>query len=686
MKESLAAHTDPGRPGVLSGISILRLGTSVAGDFLCTILSEAGAAVELITDGKAAGRPARVVINDLGRGTPVPDGCEFQSLAAGHPDLIYCSLVSFPDGGPKGLPELVDEPILAVLGINRPAGGAPESEQLPIPSLYGAQLAAIYIVCALMPRNDWGQARHIEVPLFSAALNILGRQLVAPEHPRLKDPLVANHMLPIFALRKCADGRYVQPQGRYPNLARILFQAAGRGEWAEDAANGLEKLPDRASVDMWNRRMNEMFLARPAAEWEQIINEAKGACTMCRTFEEWLAEEHPHRSGIFVPAGADGSYLVGPPFNLAPGPGIDSSNGPPPIPGRSGARPLAGITVIDFCIIIAGPTAGRVLADLGADVIKIDAPDRVVNPILWMDVNRGKRSLVLDMAAPEGQAVAATLVARADVVLENFRKGKLARFGLTYEDVTKSNPGVVYTSTNLFDQDGPWAERPGWDHNAQAATGMQWARRHEGAPRHMPLPVNDYATGLFAALATVLGLLNRQWFGKGARASASLARSATFLQRAHYSAGPPGQPDRLDCQTVLCADGWVSVYLLPGQSGPSDELLDEAQERPAALLCAALTSHGFHAAVESSPAELAREPWLDDAGLRVQWTHPEYGLLSQAVPRGTVDGFDLSPPRPAPAPGADGAGVLAEVGLGDRFPHFAEKGIVRTFSLLHSES
>jgi crotonobetainyl-CoA:carnitine CoA-transferase CaiB-like acyl-CoA transferase len=669
---------------VLAGLSVLRLGKSLAGDLLCTILSDAGATILSRADGATLGTESpRVMINDLGRGAPVPDGMDFQSISADRPELVYCSLVSFPANGPKGLPELEDDPILAALGINRPTGGAPEQETLRIPSLYGAQLAAIYIACALMPRNDRGRAQFIEVPLFSAALNILGRQLIAFDDPRLKDPLVANHMLPIFAIRRCADGRYVQPHGRYPNLARTLFRAAGRPQWAEDAANGLENLPDRATVDMWNRRMDEMFLERPAAEWEQIINEANGSCTMCRTHEEWLAEEHPHRSRIFLPAPGERGYRVGPPFIIDPAPQVTDTASPLPAATArpDGARPLEGIRVLDFCIIIAGPTAGRILADLGADVIKIDAPDRVVNPVLWMDVNRGKRSVVLNLASSEGQAIAGRLAQGADVILENFRKGKLATFGLGYADLAKRNPGIVYTSMNLFDQNGPWAQRPGWDHNAQAATGMQLARSRNGAPRHMPLPVNDYGTGLFGALGTVLALLDRERYGRGARVSASLARTASFLQQAHYTGEHARWGSALHLHTFACADGWVTVYLERGQQPPSGEGLDRSTESPAASVLAALVQRGFRAAIESSPAQLAGDPWLDEAGLRVRWTHPQYGPFMQAAPHGTMDGFDLSPRHPAPSPGADNEGVIAELGQGARFREFEDTGVAQTFPL-----
>lgn len=656
-------------PRVLAGLRCLRLGSSLAGDFLCAILADAGATIDGHGPAIQATGEARVIINDLGRGAAAPAGLDFAALEAAGRDVIYCALVSFPENGPRGLPELQDDPILAVLGLNRANGGEPVPEPLRVPSLYGAQMAAIYIACALLPRNAAPGARYIEVPLAAIALNVLGRLLVRFDDACLTDPLTVHHLLPISVPRKCADGAYIQPHGMFPHFVRILFQVAGHPEWAEEAARGLFNLPDAASVAMWNQRMDEMFHKRPASEWEQVINAARGACTRCRTYEEWLAEDHPNQSGIF--AKGTPANRVGAGFTIR----AALRRGPARAdPAFDATRPLYGVRVVDFCIIIAGPTVGRILADLGADVVKIDAPNRVPNPYLWMDTNRGKRSLVLDLRRAEARDIAVALAARADVLIENFRKDKLARFGLGHDDVATVNPDVIYASTNAFDQDGPWAGRAGWEHNAQAATGMQWGRARDGVPRHVPVPVNDYATGLFGALGIVLALLWREWGGGGARVTASLARSATFLQRAHY-VGEAAVPAR---HTIACADGWVSVYPRPGQDRAA---LPVASECPAATTLANLLADGCDAVIESSPAEFGVQPWLGESGLRVHWEHPAFGPMSQTVCAGTMRGLTLSPRHPAPAPGADNRAVLAEIGLASRLDDLVACGAVGSFPL-----
>lgn len=664
---------------VLKGFSVLRLGRAPAGDFLCQILADAGAKVTAVDDAGTSGTPD-IVINDLGRGVAIPAGFGFAEMARTNPDLVYCSLVSFPENGPAGLPELEDAPVLATMGLNRLDGGVPSAEPLRIPSFYGALVAAIYITCGLMPRNRAKGPIFIEVPLFAAAMNILGRKMIRFENSRLQDPQSVNLMLPISKIRKCADGRYLQPQGRYPNLARILFQAAGHPEWADAAADGLEYLADRAEMDMWNRRMDAMFLARPAAEWEQIINDAGGASTLVRSHEEWAAQEQPWRSGILRKR-TGGEVEVGPGCLIEEGPMappamVDAPEADP----NTLRRPLAGIRVLDFTIIIAGPSMGRILADLGADVIRVDAPDRVVNPVLWMEVNRGKRSLVLDLDAPEARSIARRLAQRSDVILENFRRGKLDPLGLGYQDVIKENPGIVYTSGNLFDQTGPWADRPGWDHNAQAATGMSWSRAGDGVPRCLQLPVNDYGTGLFGALGTLLGLLHRERSGRGSRVAVSLARSASILQQGELAGASPIRPSAIRARTVACRGGWVTAYLRPGQELPASAIKDAGTLDPASLRDR-LSGLGFPAAVENTVSELRQSTLLDETGLRHSWNHPDFGRLFGTVPRGDMPGFLLSPRDCAPSPGQDNLDILSEIGLAAELPSYQAAGIVGSFPL-----
>lgn len=217
--------------------------------------------------------------------------------------------------------------------------------------------------------------------------------------------------------------------------------------------------------------------------------------------------------------------------------------------------PLHGITVLDLCIVLAGPTCGRTLAQYGAHVIKVDPENRPPQVTPWIDVGRGKQSIVLDLTKPGGLNAFLTLVESADVVIEGFRKGVADKLGIGYNSLKELNPRLVYGSVNCFGQEGPWQLRPGFEQNAQAATGIQLrnggikSSYEEGRPRPATFTLNDYGTGISAAYAVMLALLERETTGKGQKIEAALSHtSATItgpyhvdypgLQRGHI--GGPG--------------------------------------------------------------------------------------------------------------------------------------------------
>src|SRR2546429_386946 len=234
---------------------------------------------------------------------------------------------------------------------------------------------------------------------------------------------------------------------------------------------------------------------------------------------------------------------------------------------------LDGVWVIDFGQSIAGPLTAMLLADQGADVIRVDPPG---GPI-WdtpanashNDVNRGKRSLLLDLKSTEGREVVWRRLASADVVAQNYRAGKLARLGLSYEAVRQRKPDIIYASLNAFGHVGPWAERPGHEQFAQAATGMQCRFGGDGPPLLQPNPINDYGTGFMGAYAVALALLQRQRTGEGQHVDTALAYTAMFHQSpimqvyAGERWGEPSGPDRLGPAPLHRAyrarDGWFFI-------------------------------------------------------------------------------------------------------------------------------
>jgi crotonobetainyl-CoA:carnitine CoA-transferase CaiB-like acyl-CoA transferase len=192
--------------------------------------------------------------------------------------------------------------------------------------------------------------------------------------------------------------------------------------------------------------------------------------------------------------------------------------------------PLAGLRVFDLTRVLAGPTCVQMLADLGAEVIKIEKPGSgddtrgFAPPYLpgsresayFAGVNRNKLSVTLDIAQPEGQAIALRLLATCDILAENFKAGGLARYGLGYEQVRKANPGLIYCSITGFGQTGPYAARPGYDSLVQAMGGvMSLTGEPDGMPQKVGVPVADLFAGLYGCIGILAALRHRERTGEG---------------------------------------------------------------------------------------------------------------------------------------------------------------------------
>ncbi|MBB3587377.1 CaiB/BaiF CoA-transferase family protein [Sphingomonas sp. BK481] len=206
--------------------------------------------------------------------------------------------------------------------------------------------------------------------------------------------------------------------------------------------------------------------------------------------------------------------------------------------------PLAGLKVVELARILAGPWAGQVLADLGADVTKvespagddtrtwgppfIDNPDGTSDAAYFHAANRGKRSVVADFTTPEGRAAVRALIADADVVIENFKVGGLARYGLDYPTLAAINPRLVYCSITGFGQDGPYAPRAGYDFIVQGMSGiMDLTGEPDGAPQKIGVAFADIMTGLYSVIAIQAALAMRERTGRGQQIDMALLDTMT---------------------------------------------------------------------------------------------------------------------------------------------------------------
>jgi crotonobetainyl-CoA:carnitine CoA-transferase CaiB-like acyl-CoA transferase len=236
---------------------------------------------------------------------------------------------------------------------------------------------------------------------------------------------------------------------------------------------------------------------------------------------------------------------------------------------------LAGLRILELTQVMAGPFCGQVLADMGADVVKIEPPGgdstrEALGAGAFLAVNRNKRSLVLDLKSPEHQAVLHRLVADADVLLENYRPGVAARLGADWETLSSINPRLIYASVSGFGQTGPYAQRPGYDLIAQGLSGvMSVTGEPDGDPVKCGVPIGDLSAGLFCAVAILSAVVARERTGRGQRIDTSLFEGALALSiwetAELWGSGrvpqPLGSGHRLlaPYQALRTADGHITV-------------------------------------------------------------------------------------------------------------------------------
>ncbi|MBT9475399.1 CaiB/BaiF CoA-transferase family protein [Polaromonas sp.] len=232
-----------------------------------------------------------------------------------------------------------------------------------------------------------------------------------------------------------------------------------------------------------------------------------------------------------------------------------------PLPTPTGL-PLEGVRVIEFTHMVMGPTCGMILADLGAEVIKIEPPggDKTRNlPGLgigfFRSFNRNKKSVVLDITTPEGQETAKALIAQCDVLLENFRPGLMAKLGLDYDSLKTDNPRLIYVSHKGF-LPGPYEKRLALDEVVQMMGGLSYMTGPEGRPLRAGTSVNDIMGGMFGAIGVLAALRERDKAGKGQEIQSALFENCVFLSAQHmqqYSMTgepPPPMPSRVSAWSV----------------------------------------------------------------------------------------------------------------------------------------
>ena len=248
-------------------------------------------------------------------------------------------------------------------------------------------------------------------------------------------------------------------------------------------------------------------------------------------------------------------------------------------------NPLSGVKVVELARILAGPWAGQTLADLGAEVIKVEAPEgddtrRWGPPFVDRDgdraaayfhaTNRGKKSVTADFRKPEDQDFVRDLIRDADILIENFKQGGLAKYGLDYASLAAINPRLIYCSITGFGQDGPYAHRAGYDYIIQGMSGLMSVTGEPGGqPQKVGVAVTDIFTGVYATAAILAALHQRASTGKGQHIDMALFDVATAImanQAMNYLASGTApmrmgnaHPNIVPYSVFDCADGWIII-------------------------------------------------------------------------------------------------------------------------------
>ena len=387
--------------------------------------------------------------------------------------------------------------------------------------------------------------------------------------------------------------------------------------------------------------------------------------------------------------------------------------------------PLAGLRVLELARILAGPWAGQILADLGADVIKVErkgmgddtrgwgppfvegADGSHLGAAYFHATNRGKRSIELDFESEDGRRIVKKLAARSDVLIENFKVGGLAKFGLDYASLSKDNPRLIYCSVTGFGQTGPYAARAGYDLMAQGIGGiMDLTGTSDGEPQRAGVPVADIFTGIYSVVGILAALIERGRSGRGCQVDTALVDSQVGVlanQALNYlvSGKVPkrignAHPNIVPYQVFPVADGHVIIATgndsqfakLCGVLGEPDisgepsyrANSDRLQHReeliarlstltrrwPGAELLAKLESVQVPAGPINPLDQVFADPQVVHRGMRID--PPSAAAKTGTIPGVrtpiVIGGRPMAAERPSPRLGEHTAEVLREIGEG----------------------
>jgi CoA-transferase family III len=429
-----------------------------------------------------------------------------------------------PDGPGAPLPAGLE-----VLWVSGAPGHLPS--RLPVEDMAVACAGAALLAAAALHAQRGGDCGSRGSPTARLDLGHVAAAFRSEAHLRINGERAGPGFAPLSRFWRAADG-WVRTHGNYPWHRAALLRALGCRDDRESVAAAIAALSARDAED--------------------LVTGAGGVAGAVRGEDSWRAEP-PGRA-------VAGTRLVE----------AASIGGAAPRWRPAGPLPASGIRVLDLTRVIAGPVATRYLGALGAEVLRLDAPDRPELTLHAYDGLFGKRSALLDFGAAEGNGRLHELLRSADVLVHGYRPHALDRFGLSPQSLAERHPGLVAVSLSAWGSRGPWGSRRGFDSIVQAASGIAMAESADGErPGALPCQLLDHGTGYLCAAAALQALARQSARGGTQFRQLSLARTAHWLLGLPREAAAPapaaGDGDPAWLVTLDSAAGPVTTVRPPGQ-------------------------------------------------------------------------------------------------------------------------
>ena len=756
----------PETPSALDGITVVDLSTGLAGGLASMFLADNGARVVRIafydedvvrTPGifavydrgkevlrldpdaspEAVGElcaDADIVLDDFAPGSSLRAQLGIDGLRSDNERLIHCSITAYGSDGP-----LKDEPadhdlVAARTGVlaSQPSyRGGPIHVVHPIAYVGAGMLAALGICAAIYRREKTGIGSRVETSLMAGALLYTPKAVsdAIPTRNALPSPQGGG---PFYSVFECADGEWLQIgciHSGFVDLASVVIGVAdviamnpefGDGRWpaTEDARRRLFDI------------VADRIRTRPSDEWIEELWAADVPCDLVRSAQEAMSDPQIIHDGLVQqlddPVLGD-TAMMGLPIKLAATPGQirgprvgglqtrpyrehenrsqsrhSRESGNPGVEEGESSLPLSGVRIMEMTNVIAGPVAGRLLADLDAEMVKFESLDgdisRPAGGAGFISYNTNKISVSVNTRTDEGKEVARRLAATSDAILANMRPGATDRMGLDSETLNELNPGLIQSHVTAYGWDGPYSHRPGVDPIAQAITGLQHAQGgYDNPPVYLGvLAPCDYTGGALGALGTVLGLVARERLGTAQRVNTSLLAAGSlmcmdgFMRYEDMTPRPLPDSDQYGVSPLRrvysASDGWIAVAADSPVTGLTWLSSSEQAERAIADMTVSevlntLRQHGVPCApvVENYVNGFFDDPQTQSNRMATVLDHPSLGPVKMSGNLVAFDGSTTLPTRPTPLLGQHTREVLDELGYTpDQIDELYELGVVKT--------